>query len=229
MVNYQVDPGVLSARVPRGTELDLWRGRCFVSVVGFCFTDTRVLGIAVPFHTNFIEVNLRFYVRRVVGGLERRGVVFVKEIVPRRAIAWVANVVYNERYVALPMSSEDSGGEVSYSWRHRGRTHRVGVAVTGDPHPPSEDSEARFITEHYWGYATHRDGSTVEYQVEHPPWRVWRAVRSHFECDVISMYGAAFERCLLATPSSAFLAEGATGSYFDLFVLIATRPPLTRK
>ena len=89
MVNYEVDPALVRALVPAGTELDLWSGRCLVSVVGFQFLETRVLGLALPFHRNFEEVNLRFYVRRTVGDEARRGVVFVKEIVPRRAIAWM--------------------------------------------------------------------------------------------------------------------------------------------
>ena len=108
MVNYEVDPDVLRALVPKGTELDFWSGRCFVSMVGFQFVDTRVLGLSIPFHSDFDEVNLRFYVRRVVAGGVRRGVVFVKEVVPRRAIAWLANALYNEKYVALAMAHDDA-------------------------------------------------------------------------------------------------------------------------
>jgi uncharacterized protein YqjF (DUF2071 family) len=36
-------------------------------MVGFVFKDTRVLGIKWPFHVNFEEVNLRFYVRHFDG------------------------------------------------------------------------------------------------------------------------------------------------------------------
>jgi uncharacterized protein YqjF (DUF2071 family) len=64
MANYEVDRSLLQGLVPKGTELDLWSGRCFVSVVGFQFLDTRVLGFSVPFHRDFEEVNLRFYGRR---------------------------------------------------------------------------------------------------------------------------------------------------------------------
>lgn len=209
MINYQVDPEVLRHRVPVGTELDTWNGRCFVSVVGFRFVGTRVLGIAVPFHRNFVEVNLRFYVRRVVNGSVRRGVVFVKEIVPRRALAWVANAVYNEKYVALPMSSEDSGNHVAYSWTHRGQAQGMSISIAGDSYQPAPDSEETFIVEHYWGYVTQRDGSTLEYQVEHMPWRVWRGVETTLECDVAALYGAEFARHLSGEPSSCFLADGS--------------------
>ena len=209
MINYEVDAEVLRARVPRGTEIDTWDGRSFVSVVGFQFLNTRVHGIAVPFHRNFVEVNLRFYVRRSLDNEVRRGVVFVKELVPRRALALVANVVYNENYQALPMSSEDTGDRVEYSWVHRGQPHRMSVSISGNSYQPSADSEERFITEHYWGYVTQRDSATVEYQVEHPPWRVWRGHDPTFECDVDALYGAEFAPALSRKPFSCFLAEGS--------------------
>src|SRR5438128_566574 len=122
MLNYAVDPRLLEKFVPAGTELDTWQGKTFVSLVGFRFLNTRVRGIAIPFHRNFNEVNLRFYVRRLEGNEVRRGVVFIREIVPRRAIATVARVAYNEPYVALPMShrieSRTQGGlDVEYAWR----------------------------------------------------------------------------------------------------------------
>lgn len=87
MLNYEVDAAVLQPLVPRGTELDLHEGCALASVVGFRFLRTRLLGIAVPFHWDFEEVNLRFYDRRSTNGEVGRGVVFVREIVPRAAIA----------------------------------------------------------------------------------------------------------------------------------------------
>lgn len=213
MANYEVDPAVVEARVPRGTALDLSHGKCFVSVVGFMFLDTRVLGIPVPFHRNFEEVNLRFYVKRQVGGQTRRGVVFVKEIVPRRALAWVANAVYNETYVALPMSHEDLTGDdrrsLAYGWRHAGQWSRLSVTLEGEAYLPDVDSHEAFITEHYWGYTAQRDGSTLEYQVEHPRWRVWNVTACELSCDVAMLYGAEFAAFITGKPTSCFVAEGS--------------------
>src|SRR5262245_60741200 len=109
MLNYEIDPAALRARVPAGTELDSWNGKTFVSLVGFRVLRTRVLGVPVLFHRSsigkgisrtswgsFEEVNLRFYVRRRAPEGWRRGVVFVKEIVPKAAVAAVARWVYNE-------------------------------------------------------------------------------------------------------------------------------------
>lgn len=214
MLNYEVDPTILAQLVPHGTALDRFEGTTFVSMVGFQFLDTRLLGVPVPFHRHFDEVNLRFYVRRDATDGPRRGVVFIKEIVPRAAIAWIARWIYNENYVALPMAHDDEVGHtqeprVAYEWHHAGRAHHLAVRVGGSPYVPDDESEEAFITEHYWGYVRQRIGATMEYQVEHPRWQVWRASEAELDCDVTSMYGAEFAPYLAGSPSSAFLAEGS--------------------
>jgi len=213
MLNFEIDPSLLVSRVPRGCELDTWSGRAFVSVVGFRFLRTRVLGVGIPFHRDFEEVNLRFYVRRRGGDAWRRGVVFVKELVPRPAIAFVARTVYGENYAALPMRHERArnGGamRLAYEWRHGGRWQGLSAAFSGAPEVPGDDSEEAFITEHYWGYSRPSDGSTVEYQVEHPRWAVWRASETQLACDVAALYGPEFVPALARRPSTAFVADGS--------------------
>jgi len=213
MLNWEVDPAILRPCVPRGTELDAWQGRTFVSAVGFMFMDTRLLGIPIPFHRHFEEVNLRFYVGRQGPEGWRRGVCFIREIVPRWAVATLARLVYNERYVALPMRHRvelgADGGAVEYGWRFRERWCQVGARVSGAPRPLVAGSEEEFITEHYWGYAAQRDGGTVEYRVEHPSWRVWKADEARLDADVAALYGAEFAGPTAAPPSSAFVADGS--------------------
>ncbi len=209
MLNYEVAPACLAALLPRGTELDEWRGRCYASMVGFLFRDTRVLGVPVPFHRDFEEVNLRFYVRRRAPEGWRRGVVFVKEIVPRAAIAFFARALYGENYVALPMRHRADGGSLSYEWTLAGRSNRLSLAAAGEPQPLVPGGEPEFIAEHSRGDARLRDGGTVEYRVEHPPWRVAPAAQARLDCDVAALYGAAFVGVLGAQPASAFLAEGS--------------------
>jgi uncharacterized protein YqjF (DUF2071 family) len=213
MMNWAVDPALLRPLVPRGTELDEWGGTTYASLVGFLFLRTRVLGVPIPFHRDFEELNLRFYVRRRGPEGWRRGVVFVKEVVPRLAIATVARVVYNENYVALPMAHGvrpvGDGQAIVYTWRHRGRQDTLTAATEGPSAPLAAGSEAEFITEHYWGYAAQRDGGTVEYRVEHPAWRVWTAAYARLDCDLEAMYGHAFAGALSAPHRSAFVAEGS--------------------
>lgn len=210
MVNYAVDPAALAPLVPTGTELDDWQGRTYVSVVGFRFLNTRVLGVPIPFHRNFDEVNLRFYVRRHVNGEWRKGVAFVKEIVPRRAIAFVARTLYNENYVRMPMrSSVTIPGSVRYEWWHAGAWEGVSAAVVGEPTVPGPAAEETFIAEHYWGYARQPDGSTVEYAVEHPPWRVWQCEAPALASQAALLYGERFAKALAGPPASAFVADGS--------------------
>jgi len=210
MINYEVDPKVLQPYAPAGTTLDSWQGRYFVSLVGFQFLNTTVLGIPIPFHRNFEEVNLRFYVRREVGGEARRGVVFIRELVPRYAIALVARAMYNEPYRALPMRhtiSLEPALTASYSWRLGGRWHRFAVAAQHPAALPHTGSLEEFITEHYWGYTRQRDGSTIEYQVTHPQWPVSGGV-ADIEADLAALYGPDIAGHL-RTVASCFIAQGS--------------------
>ncbi|HEV3207699.1 MAG TPA: DUF2071 domain-containing protein [Terriglobales bacterium] len=213
MLNYDVDPALLHRFVPAGTELDLWNGHAFLSLVGFRFLNTKVFGISFPFYSNFEEVNLRLYVQRRDGALVKRGVVFIREIVPRWVIATVARTLYNEQYVSLPMSHQiapfDAGLAVGYGWKFGSRWNRLSLTVRGDAELPEVGSEEQFITEHYWGYAAQRDGGCIEYQVAHPPWKVWSSQDARFEGDIKELYGKDLAAVLEKKPTSAFLAEGS--------------------
>ncbi len=220
MLNYEIDPDFLTPLVPNGTELDQWQGKTYMSMVGFQFLNTRVQGVFIPFHSNFEEVNLRFYVRRMTDDGWRRGVVFVKELVPRRAIAWTARLLYNENYVALPMghqiemANDGSVCKVEYSWKFNGRKDFLEINTQGKAGETQEGSIEEFISEHYWGYTRQRDGGTVEYKVEHPRWQVSSARSGVFDCDVKSLYGEEFVKYLHKTPTSAFLANGSEVTVF---------------
>ncbi len=213
-LNYEVEPGVVAPYVPAGTELDLLDGRAVVSMVGFRFLDTRLLGVPVPFHRDFDEVNLRGYVRRKVDGVWHRGVMFMRELVPRPAIAWTARLAYNEPYSAVRMRhtldvDPASGGSLRYEWRQGGAWHHVAATCSGAPQPIDPDSEVGFITEHYLGYTPQRNGSTVEYRVAHDRWNFWKAERADFQCDVARVYGTEWSAALTAPPRSAFVCDGA--------------------
>ncbi|MEM7395874.1 MAG: DUF2071 domain-containing protein [Verrucomicrobiota bacterium] len=216
MANYRIDPERLEPFVPAGTELDFHEGKTWVSVVGFMFLDTRVKGLAIPFHRDFEEINLRFYVRRKEHDEWRRGVVFIREIVPRAAIAFLARKLYNENYIALPTRNRrdtDTEGNlalVRYEWFFRERWNSIEAQVSGAPAPLKEGSEEQFIAEHYWGYATQKDGSTVEYRVEHPSWNVWRVEEATVDVDVAQLYGQTFVEPLAVKPDTVFVADGSS-------------------
>ncbi len=214
MLNYEVDPAILLQYVPRGVKLVTFEGRTFVSLVGFRFLHTKLYGfVAVPFHTNFDEVNLRFYVRRREGDEIRRGVVFVRELVPRMAIARFARLMYGEKYDSCPMQHRiehpAEGIAAQYGWKWRGKQFRLSVQASGTPSRVPEGTLENFITEHYWGYSAKSANETIEYRVSHDPWRVWVSTNARFEGDAVALYGAEFGSVLRRAPDSAFIVEGS--------------------
>ena len=217
MVQYEVAPATLTPWLPPGIDLDLFQGRCYVSLVGFLFQKVRVKGVAVPFHTHFEEVNLRFYVTRTESdGTRKRGVVFIREFVPRSAITLVARSLYEEPYATLPIRHNIGYGlnslAVEYAWRHRGAWHWLAVEADTVAQPISAGSEAEFITEHYWGYTKRSRGSTSEYGVQHPRWSVYPINSFNVEVDFAALYGAAFATLNNTVPTSVLLAEGSAVS-----------------
>jgi uncharacterized protein YqjF (DUF2071 family) len=213
MANYAVDPVVLQPYLPYRTELDLWRDTCYVSLVGFMFLETAVKGFKIPFHVNFEEVNLRFYVRYKDGGVWKRGVVFIKEIVPKAAITWVANTIYKENYETLPMEHTWEAGSgalnVAYRWRKNKSWNSLQVMTDHEPVEIQPGSEEEFITEHYWGYAKIGDRKTSEYEVVHPRWQVYPVRQYAIDVDFGKVYGDDFGFLKSEIPRSVFLAEGS--------------------
>jgi len=220
LLNYVVPRGVLESLVPKGTELHLLRGEAYVSVVGFMFANTRVRGIAIPFHRTFEEVNLRFYVQRVVHGEERHAVTFIRELVPRIQIAVAARAIYNEPYrtVSMSHSLELNPGQrrAEYRWgRHARASGAVVAEGLGRTQIPAAGSDEAFMTQRHWGYTKQRDGSTVEYHVAHPVWRVGRIERGALVGNVARAFGATFAETFAAQPASAFFADGSAVAVHD--------------
>lgn len=213
MVNYVIDAHVLSSLIPEGTELDLWNGQAYVSLVGFMFRDTAVWGFSFPFHTTFEEVNLRFYVKQKTETGDLRGVVFIKEIVPRRAIAWAARELYNENYVSLPMRHRIEKREdlvsVGYEWNLGGTWHKFEASASPELIAIEPLSEAEFITEHYYGYTVQKDGGTLCYEVKHPRWQTFPVQEHRVSVDFERVYGPAFAKLSSAEPASVILAQGS--------------------
>ncbi|MEQ8209795.1 MAG: DUF2071 domain-containing protein [Lacipirellulaceae bacterium] len=222
MINYEIDPKVVEPLAPAGTEIDFWEGKTYVSMVGFLFLNTRIFGMPIPWHINFEEVNLRFYVRRKGPEGWRRGVVFVRELVPRWAIAFVARKLYAEKYwstkmsYAISPSKESSPPEkATYRWDWRGKPYLMTLQSSDEPIVPEEGSQPQFIAEHYWGYSAQPNGTTKEYRVDHPTWRVSPASFAKFEGDYAHLYGDEFAEALSEQPASAFWAKGSEVSVYQ--------------
>lgn len=213
LANYVVDKNILSEYLPFGTEIDLWNDKCYISLVGFMFLNTSILGIKIPYHINFEEVNLRFYVKRYENGEWKRGVVFIKEIVPRMALTFVANTVYNENYETLPMKHlwkvENNKRDVQYQWKKGGKWNKFLIEATEQESEIQAGSETEFITEHYWGYAKVAEKITNEYEVTHPKWKKYEVLNYIIDIDFGVTYGKKFEFLNNQSPDSVMLAEGS--------------------
>ncbi|MEQ9302395.1 MAG: DUF2071 domain-containing protein [Marinoscillum sp.] len=213
IANYEVDPKILCNYLPPKTELDLWNDRCYVSLVGFMFMNTKLLGLPIPFHRNFEEVNLRFYVRHKHADSWKRGVVFIEEIVPRPALTFVANKVYKEHYQTMRMehvwASNDETQLVKYSWGLKSLNNSFEVIADLSAQEIEQESETEFITEHYWGYTRINQSESFEYEVTHPGWKAYNVHEHKINVDFGEVYGAHFEVLNQKQPRSVMLAEGS--------------------
>ena len=214
MVNYEVEPELLNEFVPNGTEFDFHDTKCFASLVCLKFLDTKVLGISVPFHVDFEEVNLRFYVKCKKGKEVRKGVVFVKEIVPRNAIAFVARAIYGEPYEAWEMSSKNSENELDYHWSKGEINNRVHIEFVKELGVPPANSHSGFIIERHWGYTKRRGNKTDEYKVEHPKWKLFAVNYAEIDVDFGKTYGAKFGFLSEQKPYSVLSTKGSEISVY---------------
>lgn len=209
LVNYAVPAETLKPYLPWGVELDEWNGQMLMSLVCFSFAGTSFGGTTAPLCADFEEVNLRFYVKRPHSGGLRRGVVFIRELVPFSTVAQVANLLFGEQYRATHMNSRMTPGTtLEYSWGVRDSRCRVTAQLGGAPKPFAPGSLDEFITEHYWGYAPRGENASTEYEVEHPSWRTWSDAKIDIHGDIARHYPAAFGLCL-TEPHSTLVAEGS--------------------
>ncbi|MEP6467419.1 MAG: DUF2071 domain-containing protein [Parafilimonas sp.] len=213
MANYAVPEEMLAPYLPHKTELDRYHGKVFVSLIGFMFLNTRIRGLSVPYHINFEEVNLRFYVKHNDNGKWKRGTVFIKEIVPKPAITFIANNLYKEKYATMKMKhfhvEKDDKIETCYEWKFNGKWNKLAASCHKKSQAMAKESEEEFIAEHYWGYTKYKENITYEYEVMHPRWEIFKVADYIVNCDFKGIYGDEFAFLHKAKPSSVFMAKGS--------------------
>ncbi len=213
MANYAIDPEILKPYLPVGVELDFYEGKTYVSLVGFMFKRTSLFNIPIPFLGTFEEINLRFYVKRIEGDLVKRGVVFINETVPYRAVAWLANRLYKEHYISIPtknsFESRDETKNIRYEWKINKAWNHIAVTAGTENLTMSAGGIEEFIFEHYYGYTKLNDRVSQEYEVNHPRWRVNKVIDYSIDCDFNSMYGNDFSFLSDCVPGSVIIAEGS--------------------
>jgi uncharacterized protein len=213
MANYAIPPDVLQPFLPKGVELDLYNGKAYASLVGFMFKDTRLFNIPIPVLGSFEEINLRFYVVRKEDGIAKRGVVFVNETIPYKAVAWVANKLYKEHYIAVPTKHqwtiEGNKKQIAYQWKFNNEWNSIAVEASLASEAMQPGSFESFIYEHYFGYTRINETATEEYKINHPSWKINRVLSTKINCNFGAMYGDGFGFLNNAAPASVFIAEGS--------------------
>ena len=212
MANYAVNADALTPYLPKGVELDYYNNKTYVSLVGFMFEKTRLFGIPIPFWGTFEEINLRFYVKRTEGGRVKRGVVFINETVPFKAVAWLANKLYKEHYITIPTKNSiqvNHTKQVKYEWKINGQWNHLWVDAQPETEKMPRGSMEEFIFEHYYGYTRINNQVSQEYRINHPRWLVNRVSDYSVQCDFKAMYGDAFSNLSNTPPDSVFMAEGS--------------------
>jgi uncharacterized protein YqjF (DUF2071 family) len=213
IISYKVNPEILEPYMPRGLEADTIDGNAFVSLVAFDFLDTKVKGMKYPFHINFPEINLRFYVKNK----QNRGVVFIREFVPRSLIAFFANMFYNENYRAIQMTSHierNSKILLNHTINLKGKRYQISVEALNKPHLPQEGSTEHFFKEHEWGFGTSRNQDVFMYKVEHPFWEVYTITMFEHNFDFSAIYGQKWEKLNKESPFNVVLAKGSSVKVF---------------
>jgi uncharacterized protein len=213
MANYAVPIEILKPFIPQGVELDLYNDKAYVSLVGFMFKNTKLFQVPIPWLGTFEEINLRFYVVRKEKTTLKRGVVFINETIPYKAVAWVANKLYKEHYTAIATKHrwnvEKETKFIEYQWNVSGQWDSLSVEALTKTEVMSSGSFEEFILEHYFGYTRIDDHTTEEYQIRHPRWKVNKIINYRIRCDFAKMYGSEFGFLNSAEPDSVFLAEGS--------------------
>ena len=214
MANYEIDPKILIPFVPKGVELDLHNGKCYVSLVGFMFKNTKLFNIPIPYFGNFEEINLRFYVKRKEGNIVKRGVVFINETIPYPVVAWVANKLYNEHYTVVPTKHEiitkQSSTDVKFEWLLNKKWNSIAVTKSNTCQKMEQHSLESFIYEHYFGYTKTAKNETEEYKLQHPSWKISEVLDYNIDCDFEAMYGKSFSVLNQTQPEAVFIAEGSS-------------------
>jgi uncharacterized protein YqjF (DUF2071 family) len=213
MANYVVPKEILLPYIPYKTEFDFFEGETYVSLVGFMFLNTKVFGLSIPLHENFEEVNLRFYVKYNNNGSWEKGVVFIKEIVPKRAISFIANYLYGENYATMNMKHfhTDSGEnfEAGYEWNFKNKWNKISAVSNKRSQKIIPESCESFFADHYWGYSKSNEKKSYKYYVEHPIWETLKVISYEVDCDFGSLYGDAFKFLNTEKPKSVLMTKGS--------------------
>ena len=170
--HWSVDPAVIAPLIPRGLQLDLFDGRCYVGAVPFLMENVtpRFVPPLRGLHA-FPELNLRTYV--TAGG--KPGVWFFSLDAGQKLAVRIARRFFHLPYFDAKFEIELTGEEVRYS---AVRTHRgaADARFTSKYRPVGPMYQAQsgtledWLTARYCLYSADSSGRIYRGEIDHEPW-----------------------------------------------------------
>jgi uncharacterized protein YqjF (DUF2071 family) len=178
-VHQPLAPEILRARLPRGLDIDTFDGTGWLTLIPFAIVASRPVGVPRALSMDFLEVNLRTYVRGPDG---EAGIYFFS----LEASSWLAvagaRLAYGLPYFAATIDCrrDPDSATIRYASRRRGSgaaldaTWRVGPPIGTAP-PGSLD---HFLIERYVLFAA-QAGRIYRARVRHHPYPLCGATVAH--------------------------------------------------
>lgn len=115
-LHWSLSPDIVQRTLPDGLQADTFEGKAWVGIVPFFMQGVRPAGfVSVPGISNFLELNLRTYVRDIQG---RPGIWFYSLDANQPLAVCVARTFFGLPYEFAAMRAAVSDGEIDY-WSHR--------------------------------------------------------------------------------------------------------------
>jgi uncharacterized protein YqjF (DUF2071 family) len=160
-------PDILGALVPRGLEIDTFDGTGWVTLIPFEIRASRPAGVPRALSVNFLEVNLRTYVRGPGG---EPGIYFFSLEASSRLAAAGARLAYGLPYFAATIErhQDPDGATIRYASRRRGSGAALAATWTVGPEAGTAalGSLDHFLIERYVLFAA-RAGRIYRARVRH--------------------------------------------------------------
>jgi len=175
--HWPVDAEALRQRMPPGFPLDLYDGQAWIGVVPFRMTNVAPRFVpAVPFVSEFPEINVRTYV--TVGG--RPGVYFFSLDADSAMAVAAARSMLHLPYFTARMRVQRDGPLVRYASHRtaRGAPQADFVATyqpAGAPFEPAPGTLDYFLTERYCLYNVDAQFRAYRLEIHHVPWTLQRS------------------------------------------------------
>jgi uncharacterized protein len=187
-LHWRWDADVIQRTLPPGLHVDTHEGEAWIGLVPFFMRGIRPVGFpAVPWISNFLEMNLRTYVHDDEG---RPGVWFWSLECDQPLAVWIARAFFSLPYQHSTMSARRENGSVRYTTRRRGddRESRLDYRLHGTPVEAQPGTLEFFLAERYALFSQTKHGLKTG-RVHHTPYPLVNAEVTACDTRLFSLCG----------------------------------------